>query len=42
VINDYTRRDGTRLVLKAVLYTATTITVLLGTLVIFTFDPTLT
>ena len=41
IINDYTRRDGTRLVLKGVLYTATTITVLLGTLVIFTFDPTI-
>ena len=41
IINDYTRRDGTRLALKAVLYLATTITVALGTLVIFTFDPTL-
>jgi succinate dehydrogenase / fumarate reductase membrane anchor subunit len=41
VINDYTRRDGTRLLLKVVLYTATTITIALGTLVIFTFDPTL-
>jgi succinate dehydrogenase / fumarate reductase membrane anchor subunit len=39
IINDYTRRDGTRLTLKAVLYTATTITVALGTLVIFTFNP---
>ena len=39
IINDYTRRDGTRLALKGVLYTATTITILLGTLVIFTFDP---
>ena len=41
IINDYTRRDGTRLLLKAVLYTATTVTIALGTLVIFTFDPTL-
>jgi succinate dehydrogenase / fumarate reductase membrane anchor subunit len=41
IINDYTRRDGTRLVLKSVLYTATTITIALGTLVIFTFDPNL-
>ena len=41
VINDYTRRDGTRLALKAVLYTATTVTIALGTLVIFTFDPNL-
>jgi succinate dehydrogenase / fumarate reductase, membrane anchor subunit len=41
IINDYTRRDATRLVLKSVLYTATTITIALGTLVIFTFDPNL-
>jgi succinate dehydrogenase / fumarate reductase, membrane anchor subunit len=41
IINDYTRRDGTRLALKGLLYTATTITVALGTLVIFTFDPTI-
>jgi succinate dehydrogenase / fumarate reductase membrane anchor subunit len=41
IINDYTRRDGTRVALKALLYTATTITIALGTLVIFTFDPTL-
>jgi succinate dehydrogenase / fumarate reductase membrane anchor subunit len=39
IIDDYTRRDGTRLALKALLYT--TITVALGTLVIFTFDPNL-
>ena len=39
IINDYTNRDGTRFWLKMLLYTATTITVLLGTLVIFTFDP---
>ncbi len=41
VINDYTRRDGTRVALKGLLYTATTITIALGTLVIFTFDPSL-
>jgi succinate dehydrogenase / fumarate reductase membrane anchor subunit len=41
IINDYTRRDGTRLCLKGLLYTAATITIALGTLVIFTFDPTL-
>ena len=40
VINDYSRRDGTRLILKGVLYMATGITIALGTLVIFTFDPT--
>jgi succinate dehydrogenase / fumarate reductase, membrane anchor subunit len=39
VINDYAERDATRLWLKALLYTATFFTVLLGTLVIFTFDP---
>ena len=39
IINDYAERDGTRLVLKLALYTAFTIVVVLGTLVIFTFDP---
>ncbi|MGV9250948.1 succinate dehydrogenase hydrophobic membrane anchor subunit [Streptomyces sp. NPDC003697] len=39
VINDYAERAGTRLWLKALLYTATVFTILLGTLVIFTFDP---
>jgi succinate dehydrogenase / fumarate reductase membrane anchor subunit len=41
IINDYTRRDATRLGLKMALYTATVITIALGTLVIFTFDPTI-
>jgi succinate dehydrogenase / fumarate reductase membrane anchor subunit len=41
IINDYTRKDATRLALKGVLYTATTLTIALGTLVIFTFDPTI-
>jgi succinate dehydrogenase / fumarate reductase membrane anchor subunit len=41
IITDYARRDGTRLILKFLLYTATTITIALGSLVIFTFDPTL-
>ena len=41
IINDYTRRDLTRFWLKSLLYTASTITIALGTLVIFTFDPTL-
>jgi succinate dehydrogenase / fumarate reductase membrane anchor subunit len=41
IINDYTRRDATRLALKSLLYLAATITIALGTLVIFTFDPTL-
>lgn len=39
IINDYAERDGTRLVLKLALYTAFTVVVVLGTLVIFTFDP---
>jgi succinate dehydrogenase / fumarate reductase membrane anchor subunit len=39
VINDYAERDQTRFWLKMLLYVATFFTVLLGTLVIFTFDP---
>ena len=39
IINDYASRDTTRLVLKSLLYLGFTITVVLGTLVIFTFDP---
>jgi succinate dehydrogenase / fumarate reductase membrane anchor subunit len=39
VINDYAERDTTRFWLKVLLFAATTFTVLLGTLVIFTFDP---
>jgi succinate dehydrogenase / fumarate reductase, membrane anchor subunit len=39
IINDYAERDGTRLALKSALYLAFTVTVVLGTLVIFTFDP---
>ena len=39
VINDYAERTTTRLWLKGLLYTATVFTILLGTLVIFTFDP---
>jgi succinate dehydrogenase / fumarate reductase membrane anchor subunit len=39
VINDYAERADTRLWLKGMLYTATVFTILLGTLVIFTFDP---
>jgi succinate dehydrogenase / fumarate reductase membrane anchor subunit len=39
VINDYAERDNTRFWLKMLLYAATVFTVLLGTLVIFTFDP---
>jgi len=39
IINDYAEKVGTRLVLKAALYLAFTVVVVLGTLVIFTFDP---
>jgi succinate dehydrogenase / fumarate reductase membrane anchor subunit len=39
IVNDYAQRDATRMWLKMLLYTATVFTVLLGTLVIFTFDP---
>lgn len=39
VINDYAERDRTRMWLKMATYAAFLITVVLGTLVIFTFDP---
>ncbi|WP_454051292.1 succinate dehydrogenase hydrophobic membrane anchor subunit [Cellulomonas sp. Marseille-Q8402] len=39
IINDYAEKDGTRLVLKLALYTSFVVVVVLGTLVIFTFDP---
>jgi succinate dehydrogenase / fumarate reductase membrane anchor subunit len=39
IINDYAERDTTRLVLKLALYAAFVVVVVLGTLVIFTFDP---
>jgi succinate dehydrogenase / fumarate reductase membrane anchor subunit len=38
IINDYATRDLTRGVLKGLLYLAFTVVVVLGTLVIFTFD----
>src|SRR6476469_9375863 len=41
IIDDYTRRDATRLWLKALLYVAASVVIALGTLVLFTFDPTL-
>ena len=37
--DDVQSRANTRLWLKGLLYTATVFTILLGTLVIFTFDP---
>ena len=39
IINDYAERPQTRFWLKMLLYIATAFTVLLGTLVIFTFNP---
>jgi succinate dehydrogenase / fumarate reductase membrane anchor subunit len=39
IVNDYAERDGLRLALKVLLYLAFTVVVILGTLVIFTFDP---
>lgn len=39
IINDYAERDQTRFWLKMLLYLAAAFTIILGTLVIFTFDP---
>jgi succinate dehydrogenase / fumarate reductase membrane anchor subunit len=39
IINDYARSSTLRLVLKVLLYIAVVVTVVLGTLVIFTFSP---
>ena len=39
IINDYAERDGTRFWLKSLLYLASIVVIVLGTLVIFTFDP---
>jgi succinate dehydrogenase / fumarate reductase membrane anchor subunit len=39
IINDYAQRDGTRFWLKMLLYAASGLVLLTGTLVIFTFDP---
>ena len=41
IINDYTERDGTRWVLKGLLVAGTLLVMVLGTLVIFTFNPCL-
>jgi succinate dehydrogenase / fumarate reductase membrane anchor subunit len=41
VINDYAVRDSTRFWLKMLLYTSAFLILVLGTLVIFTFDPNL-
>ncbi len=39
IINDYARKSGTRFWLKTLLYFSTFAVIVLGTLVIFTFDP---
>ena len=39
IINDYARGSTLRLVLKGLLYVAVVLTIMLGTLVVFTFDP---
>lgn len=39
IINDYAERDKTRFYLKTVLYSGSVFIIMLGTLVIFTFDP---
>ena len=41
IINDYAERDQTRFWLKMLLYVSSAFIILLGTLVIFTFDPTI-
>jgi len=39
IINDYAEKDSTRIVLKTVLLLSASVVLVLGTLVIFTFDP---
>ena len=39
IINDYSERLNTRFALKTLLYFGTLVVIVLGTLVIFTFDP---
>ena len=39
IINDYTTRPNTRFALKTLLYFGTLTVIVLGTLVVFTFDP---
>ena len=41
IINDYAEKDSTRLLLKGVLYASALLILFLGTLVIFTFDPSI-
>lgn len=41
IINDYAEKDSTRLWLKSILYIGNTVIIILGTMVIFTFEPCL-
>jgi succinate dehydrogenase / fumarate reductase membrane anchor subunit len=41
IVNDYAERDTTRFWLKMLLYVSSFLILLLGTVVIFTFDPTI-
>ena len=41
IINDYAERNQTRFWLKMLLYTSALLVLFLGTLVIFTFDPSI-
>jgi succinate dehydrogenase / fumarate reductase membrane anchor subunit len=39
IINDYSEKDSTRFVLKGLLFASALLVLVLGTLVVFTFDP---
>jgi succinate dehydrogenase / fumarate reductase membrane anchor subunit len=39
IINDYSRKSRMRFALKTILYFSTLVVIVLGTLVVFTFDP---
>lgn len=41
IVNDYAEKDSTRLWLKSILYIGSAVIIVLGTLVIFTFEPCL-
>ncbi|GAA1453613.1 succinate dehydrogenase hydrophobic membrane anchor subunit [Nesterenkonia lacusekhoensis] len=41
IINDYAEKDSTRLWLKSILFVSSTVVIVLGTMVIFTFEPCL-
>ncbi|MCT1607829.1 succinate dehydrogenase hydrophobic membrane anchor subunit [Nesterenkonia massiliensis] len=41
IINDYAEKDSTRMWLKSILFLSATVIIVLGTMVIFTFEPCL-